>query len=199
MTTRLVSHDGRRALEVDGVIQSIEVVPGEPTPGYWGEMVPPGPIARALILGHAGGTIARILLEAHRFISILAVDASSDVLAMAASDERLACRDERLQVELGDAFEVMRRLDETGARFDFIAIDLYRGGEIERGSLARPFLRRIERALVPGGLAAFNLARDRRTTRRLRRLGQHLRIVRTTLIGLNCIVHCGPARIRPEP
>jgi hypothetical protein len=32
--------------------------------------------------------------------------------------------------------------------------------------------------------------RDRTTARRLRRLGQHLRLVETRLVGMNCVAHC---------
>ena len=42
----------------------------------------------------------------------------------------------------------------------------------------------------PDGTVAFNFPRDRRTARRLRRLGQHLRLVETRLVGLNCVAHC---------
>ena len=71
-----------------------------------------------------------------------------------------------------------------------VLVDLYRGKEMVRAALARPFLRRVNGLLAPEGMAAFNFPRDRRTARRLRRLGQHLRLVETRLVGLNCVVHC---------
>jgi spermidine synthase len=190
MAVRIVRQQGRRALAVDDVVQSIEVVPGEPTPGYWAEMLPPALGGRALLLGYGGGTIARMLLAIDPGIEVLAVDDDERVLAAAERHPRFRLEDPRFQLERGDAFALATRLAGTGERFDYVAIDLYRGAELVRAALARPFLRRVGALLTPGGYAAFNLPRDRRTARRLRRLGQHLRLAETRLIGLNCVVLC---------
>jgi len=187
---RLVRQEGRRAIAVDDVVQSIEVRPDELTPGYWPEMLPERIGRRSLLLGYGGGTVAHLLLELSREVEILAVDDDEAVLALARTDPRFRIDDARLTVEQGDAFALARRLEEAGERFDHIAVDLYRGKEMVRAALARPFLRRVSGLLSLQGTASFNLPRDRRTARRLRRLGQHLGLVETRLVGLNCIVHC---------
>jgi spermidine synthase len=187
---RLVRQDGRRAIAVDDVVQSIEVRADDITPGYWPEMLPARIGRRALLLGHGGGTVAHLLLRLSRAVEVLAVDDDEAVLALARSDPRLRIDDPRLTLEHGDAFAFARRLVEVGERFDHIAVDLYRGKEMVRAALARPFLRRVSALLEPDGTVAFNLPRDRRTARRLRRLGQHLGLVETRLVGLNCVVHC---------
>jgi spermidine synthase len=187
---RLVRQEGRRAIAVDDVVQSIEVRPDEITPGYWPEMLPKRIGPRALLLGFGGGTVAQLLLKLSPDVEVLAVDDDAAVLALAREDPRFRIDDPRLTVEQGDAFALARRLEEAGERFDHVAIDLYRGRELVRAALARPFLRRVNALLEADGTAAFNFPRDRRTARRLRRLGQHLRLVETRLVGLNCVAHC---------
>jgi spermidine synthase len=187
---RLVRQEGRRAIAVDDVVQSIEVRPGEVTPGYWPEMLPPRIGGRALLLGHGGGTVARLLLALSAEVEVLAVDDDEQLLTLASGDPRFRIDDPRLTLERGDAFALARRLEAEGRQFEHVAVDLYRGKEMERAMLARPFLRRINAMLTPDGTATFNLARDRRTARRLRRLGQHLQLVETRLVGLNCVVLC---------
>jgi spermidine synthase len=189
---RLVRQEGRRAIAVDDVVQSIEVRPDELTPGYWPEMLPERIGARTLLLGYGGGTVARLLLRLDAAVEVLAVDDDAAVLALARSDPRFRIDDPRLTVEQGNAFALARRLEEAGQRFDHVVVDLYRGKELVRAALARPFLRRVNALLTAEGTAAFNFPRDRRTARRLRRLGQHLRLVETRLVGLNCVVHCQP-------
>ena len=187
---RLVRQEGRRAIAVDDVVQSIEVRVGEVTPGYWPQMLPPRVGGRALLLGFGGGTVAHLLLTLSREVEVLAVDDDATVLALARREPRFRIEDPRLTLEEGDAFALARRLEEAGRRFDHVVVDLYRGKELVRAALARPFLRRVNGLLAPRGTAAFNLPRDRRTARRLRRVGQHLRLVETRLVGLNCVVLC---------
>jgi spermidine synthase len=187
---RIIRQEGRRALAVDGVVQSIEVVPDEPTPGYWPEMLPARPPASALLLGYGGGTVARLLLDAYPEIAIVAVDDDESILELGRRNLRFRVDDPRLRLEVADAFAHARELAVRGERFDLVAVDLYRAGEMERAVIARPFLKRVESLLTDEGTAAFNLMRDRRTARRLRRIGQHLRITETRLVGLNCVVHC---------
>jgi spermidine synthase len=187
---RIVRQQGRRALEVDGVVQSIEVLPDEPTPGYWPEMLPAAAPGTALLLGYGGGTIARLLLAINPAVSIVAVDDDRDVIDHGRRSLRFRLDDPRVRLELADAFATARQLVDAGQRFDFVAVDLYRGGALVRAALARPFLRRVGALLSDRGTAAFNLMRDRTTARRLRRLGQHLRLVETRLVGMNCVAHC---------
>lgn len=190
LVPRIIRQQGRRALAVDGVVQSIEVVPDEPTPGYWPEMLPATPPGTALLLGYGGGTIARLLLDAHPDIAILAVDDDETILELGRRNLRFRVDDARLRLEIADAFAFSRELAAHGERFDLVAVDLYRASEMDRAVIARPFLKRVESLLSDQGTASFNLMRDRRTARRLRRIGQYLRIAETRLVGLNCVVHC---------
>jgi spermidine synthase len=189
---RIGRQGGRRALLVDGVAQSIEVRGDEPTPGYWTAMLPDFAPRRALMLGYGGGTIAHMLLARAPGVRVVAIE--KDPLVLAASQRHPHFRLGPEQVELveGDAFRAVRELADRAEQFDYVAVDLYEGSTMVRASLARPFLHRLDELVTDDGLIAFNLPRDRRTARRLRRVEQYFEIVRESLIGLNCVVHCVP-------
>ena len=189
---RIGRQGGRRALLVAGVAQSIEVRGDEPTPGYWTAMLPDFAPRRALMLGYGGGTIAHMLLARCPDVELVAVENDPLVLAASQRHPHFRLGPEQVRIVEGDAFRVVRELAEADEQFDYVAVDLYDGSEMVRASLARPFLGRLDELLADDGLAAFNLPRDRRTARRLRRIEQYFEIVRESLIGLNCVVHCVP-------
>lgn len=189
---RIGRQGGRRALLVDGVAQSIEVRGDEPTPGYWTAMLPDFAPRRALLLGYGGGTIARLLLVRFEAVRITAVDDDPLVLAAVQRHPHFRVGPEQVEIIQDDAFKAVRRFADAGEQFDYVAVDLYRGSEMVRASLARPFLNRLDELLADDGLVAFNLPRDRRAARRLRRIEQYFEIVRESLVGLNCVVHCLP-------
>ena len=186
---RVLREQGRRVLTVDGVVQSIEVRDGEATPGYWKEMIPGSIGDTVLLLGYGGGTIAHILLGLQPTVRILAVDDDPTVVNIAQSSQYMRLHDERLEIELADAFATVRRLVDESRQFDTVAVDLYRALAIARAAFSRPFLRRIAQILTPNGYATFNLQRDGATARRIRKIGQYLRVERTALVGMNCVVH----------
>ena len=189
---RIGRQGGRRALLVDGVAQSIEVRGDEPTPGYWTAMLPDFAPRRALLLGYGGGTIAHMLVARVPGVRVVAIEKDPLVIMAAQRHPHFRLGPDELELVEGDAFRVVRELAERAEQFDYVAVDLYEGSAMVRASLARPFLNRLDQLLTDDGLVAFNLPRDRRTARRLRRIGQYFGIVRESLIGLNCVVHCVP-------
>src|SRR5436305_6912824 len=70
--------NGRAALLVDGVVQSISPEDGLASGGYWAAMVPPLRPRRVLILGLGGGTLAR-LMHARWGSSVAIVGVDDDV------------------------------------------------------------------------------------------------------------------------
>ncbi len=196
---RLVRSQGRRAIAVDGVVQSVEVPEEDPVGGYWPEMVPRRPIGRALLLGLGGGTIAHLILREHPAARVYSIDDDARIIELARRNARFRLDDPRVEIVLGDAFAHVRALVAGGETFDLIAVDLYRAGEVVRASFARPFLRRLDALCATGGMVTFNLIRDRRTARVIRRIAQHLHLVETRLIGLNCVLHCESTGQSGEP
>ena len=182
---RVGEDDGQRALLVDGVVQSVAVDGPVFGPGYWPHMLPDVRPRRALLLGLGGGTIAHLLVRRFGPIPIVGVEADAEVLALARAEFDLTLPS--LTVVQGDALAYVAACEE---RFDYVCVDLYRGAELERGVLTRPVLRGIKRLLLPGGLAIFNLFRDRRTDRRVHRLRQVFAWAEAETIGKNVVVRC---------
>src|SRR5215212_3085627 len=80
---RLGEDRGRRALLVQGVVQSVGVDGPGAREGYWGHMLPDVRPSRALILGFGGGTLAHLLQDRFGPIHIVGVDDDDEVLALA--------------------------------------------------------------------------------------------------------------------
>lgn len=177
--------EGRRALIVDGVVQSIAADDVKGEMDCWRAQVPDVKPGRTLILGLGGGTVAHLITR--RFGPVLIVGVERDHAIVEAARSDLGLDLPNLTIVVGDAFEFVRA---GGEQFDLICVDLYRGGRLERSTLGKPFLRDLRRKLSPGGTVVFNLFRERRTQQRLARLGQFFRAVKTVQVGQNVVIHC---------
>jgi len=92
--------------------------------------------------GYSGICLARGLPADGRLISL---EINPDFAAVAARHLRMAGLDGIAEVRVGDATESMRRLEEEGARFDFVFIDADKGGY-------PAYLEAALRLTVPGAL-----------------------------------------------
>lgn len=190
---RIGEDDGRTALLVDGVVQSISPEDGLASGGYWAAMLPDGPPRRALILGLGGGTLARLLhARWGTTCSIVGVDDDPAVVETAQAAGWLPLAG--LEVVIDDAFAYAARC--PGGEFDYVALDLYRGERLVGEELARPFLKRVRALLVPGGRVAINLFRDARRVRRIARIAAIFELERVVEQGGNVIVHARGRRGR---
>ncbi len=179
---RLGEDRGRPALLVSGVVQS--VAPRAAGDGYWTAMLPAHRPDRALLLGFGAGTIAHLLLERFGSLPIVGVDDDPAVLA---AREAFAPLPGCVQLVLADARTFVHG---CAGRFDYVAVDLFHGGEVPRGLFGQPFLRAVRSALAPRGHAVFNLFRDQSAERRLARLGRVFRVERAERVRDNLVVHC---------
>lgn len=173
---------GRRALLVDGVVQSVDA--DDAASGYWEAMIPERRPERALILGLGGGTIAHLLVRRFGPLPIVGVDESRAVLDLAA--EAFALKALPLTAVQSDALAYVHACDE---HFDYIAVDLYRANRLARGVLALPFLRALAARLTPGGGVAVNLFLDAFLPERLARLERVFDRVRVDLVAANAVFH----------
>jgi spermidine synthase len=186
---RLGEDDGRAALLVDGVVQSISPEDGLLKGGYWAAMVPPQRPSRALILGLGGGTLARLLhMRWGDGVQVVGVDDDAAIVDMARAAGWLAMP--RLDVVFADAFDFVRDCTD---RFDYVAIDLFRGEHVVGRALTRPVLRRVRALLEPPGLVAINIFLDYRALMRIQRLEEFFEVRERVNVGGNVIVH---ARLR---
>ncbi|HLH25460.1 MAG TPA: methyltransferase domain-containing protein [Chloroflexota bacterium] len=181
----VIDDGGRPALAIDGTVQSVAVGSGAAPSGYWPAMLPDRAPREALLLGLGGGTIAHLLVGTHGALPIVGVDDDPAVVALGRA--RFGLDLPNLEIVVADAFAYAAACPR---RFDFVCVDLFRDGRIPARVCASAFLTSVRRLLRPGGLATFNLARDRRAGDRLRQLERHFLVVRRILVGFNLVVHC---------
>jgi len=167
---------------VDGTVQS--VLADDPF-GYWQAMVPDVRPRRALLLGLGAGTVARLIHE--RFGPVPTVGVDDDPAVLAIARDALA---DLASVELveADAFEYVEQAVANGNRFDYAAVDLYRGARLAHGVVGRPFLKALRTLLEPRGVAVFNLFLERRVADRARRIERVFPAVNRRMVGKNILL-----------
>lgn len=170
---------------VDGVILSAAPNGAEPPSGYWAAMLPEGSPRSALLLGLGGGTLARLLHLRYPSIRMVGVDIDEEVVRFA--QEQFGLEIPNLAVVIGDAFTYV---EECAEGFDFVAVDLFVGYDFQSRVVSKPFLRALKAMVGSGGEVVFNLFKDRRTEKRLEKIGRVLRVHRVDRVGRNVVVHC---------
>ena len=182
----LVAEDeGRRALIVDGAVQSVAPEDGHRGSGYWAAMIPNVRPRRALVLGLGAGTVVHLLTRRFGPVPIVAVDDDPEVIDVARAEFDLDLAN--LQVEICDAFEFVAATDE---RFDLILVDLYHGPRPARGMLSRAFLAGLRRILLPRGQIVINCFDSYLTPARAAQVQASLRIKEVVAAGSNRIIFC---------
>ncbi|MBV8719552.1 MAG: hypothetical protein JO020_10540 [Chloroflexi bacterium] len=182
---RIGEDGGRAALLVDGVVQSISPEDGLASGGYWAAMVPDDqPPRRGLILGLGGGTLARLLHVRWGPFPIIGVDDDPTIVALARQAGWLPSED--LEIVQADAFAYVQACQE---RFDYIAVDLFRGEQLASRAFGKPFLRRLRTLLVPRGRLAINLFSDIRMLTRVARIAAFFDVRDQRGVGGNLVVH----------
>lgn len=192
LPVRIVAREhGVLALEVAGVTQSVTLPadPSSPPDGYWSLMLPEDCPRRALLLGLGGGTLAALLLRRCPGAALVGVEHSADVLAVARRDFGLDAL-AGLEIVEADAFAWVEEhaASEPGG-YDLICLDLFNGGRLTPGTLARPFLRQVAALLTREGTATINLMRTRRLPEQLHRIESVFIIERQVRLRGNQVVH----------
>ncbi len=166
------------------MVQSISPEDGLAGGGYWAAMVPDDPPRNALILGLGGGTLARLLQARWGDVSIVGVDNDPEIVETAEHVGWLPRSG--LEVVMADAFEYVQTCER---RFDFVAVDLFRGHHLAARAFGRPFLRGVRALLEPRGRVALNLFFDRNERERETRVASMFDIYKNHRIGGNVIIH----------
>lgn len=184
--------DGRLALEVANFTQSVTLAADANAPlrGYWPLMLPDACPRRALLLGLGGGTLAALLARRCPGVTMVGVEHSAEVLEVARSRFGLDTID-GLEVMQADAFAWIEAHPATDpASYDLICLDLFEGGRLAPGTLARPFLRQLAMLLAPDGTLTVNLMRTARLPEQLHRLESVFTLVRQERLWGNVVLHC---------
>jgi spermidine synthase len=139
----------------------------------------------ALILGMGGGTIAHLLVRRFGPLPITGVESDPRIIELGISAFQLDLP--YIEVFEGDAFIFVGN---ARGPYDYIAVDLFTAGQIPSRIFGRPFLKEIKRLLTPGGLAAVNFFKGRRTPQRLARLQAVFPRVSLVKSNENVIARC---------
>lgn len=197
-----VCKDGRLALEVGGVTQSVTLPEDESASldGYWPLMLPERCPRRALLLGLGGGTLAALLARRCPGVAIVGIERNTEVLVVARREFGLDALVGLEMVE-ADAFAwVEEHALSDPACFDLICLDLFEGGHLAPGTLARPFLRQVAALLEADGILTINLMRTARLSEQLHRLESVFTIERQTRHWGNVVLHLSvPAASNESP
>jgi spermidine synthase len=182
----LVAEDeGRRALIVDGAVQSVAPEDGHRGSGYWAAMIPNVKPKHALILGLGAGTVAHLLTRRFGPVPIIAVDDDPETVKVARDEFDLNL--DNLEIVIGDAFDYV---EASSDEFDLILVDLYHGARPAAGMVSKPFLTGLRRILARRGLVVFNLYSGYLTDERIARLRAAFRSVDIVPAASNRIVFC---------
>jgi spermidine synthase len=182
---RIEEYEGHRVLVEDGAILSVAVTGGDPPFGYWTAMLPERAPRSALLLGLGAGTLAHLLTRRFPDVRIVGVDIDARLIAFARQHFDLTLSN--LDVVIGDAFAFVAGCRE---HFDYVAVDLFRGHDFQRGALARPFLRHLRSIADPDGEIAVNFFKDRRSEVHVNRLARILTVHRVQRLPRNVVAHC---------
>ena len=191
--------DGRLALEVANVTQSVTLPADEsaPMPGYWPRMLPERCPERALLLGLGGGTLAALLARRCLGAAIVGVEHNAEVLAVGRSEFGLDAL-ASLDIMEADAFAwVEAHAASEPASYDLVCLDLYDGGRLAPGTLARPFLRQVAALVRPGGMVSVNLMSAGRLPEQIHRIGRVFTIERQIRLWGNVVLHLRPPLAPP--
>jgi predicted membrane-bound spermidine synthase len=153
--------DGSRALKLnEGVaVHSIWHRDSVLTGGVWDTflLVPPlldRPVERMLVIGNAGGTVARAFGELYPEVEIDGVEIDGEVTA--AGRRYMGLDDNpRLEVVTADGRPYLELTDQT---YDVIVVDAYHQPYIPFQLATREFFAAAQEHLRPGGVVALNVA-----------------------------------------
>jgi len=177
--------EGRIALLLDGVVQSVFVGADRLDSGYWPLMLPQTKPRAALLLGVGGGTVATLLTRRFGTVAMTGVEKNAAMIEMA--HEFFGLPLDGMAIFHDDAFDFILRAE--GA-YDYVAVDLFDAGAVPARVFSRPFLRAVKAKLEPGGLAAINFFKDRRLSERKHRLETVFPRVALTVCEKNVVAHC---------
>jgi spermidine synthase len=192
---QIADDDGRRVLRAHGVIQSVSPEDAAAWGSYWAAMVPPFAPRRVLVLGLGGATLPHlIVMRWGSGATFVGVDDDPELLALVRGAGWLDVPG--LESVCADAFAFVRTCDE---RFDYVAVDLYRGGLAPDGVLTRAFLARLAGLLDPPGWVCLNLYGPGASVRGKRAVRALFQVEHEIHVGENLVLHLRSRTSRRAP
>ena len=154
-TVKILEFFAERRLVADGYTQSRSLNKEGLTGSYWDGFVNPmiklNKDSRVLILGLAGGTIAKLLTKKFGLIAIDGVDI--DPLMIDLGKKFLDFNEKNVNVIVADALKFVK---EARYKYDLICVDLFAHGDAAVGSESEGFFSDVKKILNKDGLVVIN-------------------------------------------
>jgi spermidine synthase len=184
-----IAHEaGRAVLVVDGTIQSVGPADVGTWGSYWSAMVPPFRPRRSLILGLGGASLAHLLVRRWGTSGrIVGVDDDVEVIRLATEAGWLTVPGLEVHCTSAESF-----IGRCRKRFDYVAVDIFRGAEAPAFSRSPLFLGRLAALLEGPGWLAMNLYRGTEPSE----LRQWFTIEHDLHVGENRVLHARRRRTR---
>lgn len=152
---KIVESFNERRLVAEGYTQSRNLNKNNLTGSYWDGFVNPliklKPDSRVLILGLAGGTIAKLLTKRFGLIAIDGVEI--DPLMVELGQKYLDFTETNVNIIIADAKKFIK---EARFKYDLVCVDLFAHGVVAVGTESKVFFEDIKNLLNPSGIVAIN-------------------------------------------
>lgn len=152
---KILEFFAERRLVADGYTQSRSLNKAGLTGSYWDGFVNPmiklNKDSRVLILGLAGGTVAKLLTKKFGLINIDGVDI--DPLMIELGKKYLDFKENNVNVIITDALKFVK---EARYKYDLICVDLFAHGDAAVGTESGGFFADIKNILNKDGLVVIN-------------------------------------------
>lgn len=152
---KVVDGFGERRLVAAGYTQSRNLNKVGLTGAYWDgfiQNVPElGKDSRVLILGLAGGTIAKLITKKFGLVTIDGVDI--DPLMIELGQKFLDFNEKNVNIIIEDA---VKFIDEARYKYDLICVDLFAHGDVAVGAESKEFFLKVKRLLKKDGVVVIN-------------------------------------------
>lgn len=111
-------------------------------------------IQNVLILGLGGGTAAKLIQRFWPDAKIMGVDI--DRIMVELGEKYLGLDRNEIEIEIGDALEICKKLKVKSKKFDLVIVDLYNGDKFPEKFATEDYIQLIKTVLASSGIAVFN-------------------------------------------
>ena len=111
-------------------------------------------VNNVLILGLGGGTVAKLIRKNWPDAKITGIDIDSAMVEL--GKKYLGLNESGVEIKIGDAFELGKRLKTKGERFNLVVIDLYNGDKYPEKFETEEFINLVKSLLSKSGMVVFN-------------------------------------------
>jgi len=111
-------------------------------------------VKSCLVIGLGGGTVVKLVKKNWPEVEIMGIDI--DPIIVELGEKYLGLGQVDVEIKIGDALELVKRLKMKGERFDLIVVDLYNGDKYPEKFETENYIQLVKTVLSNSGTAIFN-------------------------------------------